>query len=60
MARILIVDDRAASRELERIMLQSFGHEVIEAVSGWEGITAALDADPDLVAGSGDAWARRF
>ncbi len=49
MVRILIVDDRPASRELERIMLESFGYEVVEASSGREAITAALQAVPDLV-----------
>ena len=49
MARILIVDDRAPSRELVRIMLESFGHEVVEASGGREGIVAALEAKPDLV-----------
>jgi CheY-like chemotaxis protein len=49
MARILIVDDRAASRELQRIMLESFGHEVAEASGGREAIGTALALNPDLV-----------
>ena len=49
MARILIVDDRPPSRELERIMLESFGYEVVEAGSGREAMVAALQAVPDLV-----------
>ncbi len=49
MARILIVDDRAGSRELERVVLESLGHEVVEASSGSEAIAAALPAIPDLV-----------
>ncbi|HEY7305374.1 MAG TPA: response regulator [Bryobacteraceae bacterium] len=49
MVRILIVDDRPASRELERLMLESFGYEVMEASSGREAIATALHAIPDLV-----------
>jgi CheY-like chemotaxis protein len=49
MARILIVDDKPASRELGRIMLESFGHEVVEASSGREAIAAALESAPDMV-----------
>lgn len=49
MGRILIVDDKPASRELERIMLESFGYEVIEASGGREAVEAALKAFPDLV-----------
>lgn len=49
MARILVIDDRPASRELERIMLESFGYEVMEAGSGREALAAASRALPDLV-----------
>jgi two-component system cell cycle response regulator DivK len=49
MARILIVDDRSSSREVERIMLESFGHEVVEADSGREALAVALETVPDLV-----------
>jgi CheY-like chemotaxis protein len=49
LARILIVDDKPASRELGRIMLESFGHEVVEASSGREAIAAALESAPDMV-----------
>ncbi|MGA8599024.1 MAG: response regulator [Bryobacteraceae bacterium] len=49
MARILIVDDKPASRELGRIMLESFGCEVLEASSGCEAVAAALQVVPDLV-----------
>lgn len=49
MGRILIVDDQAPSREQERILLESFGYEVMEASSGGEAVSAALEAPPDLV-----------
>lgn len=49
MARILIVDDKSSSRELERIMLESFGHEVLEASNGREAIEVATKGIPDLV-----------
>lgn len=38
MARILIVDDDAASQKLYRTFLQSEGHEVETAGSGLEGV----------------------
>lgn len=49
MERILIVDDQAPSRQQERILLESFGYEVVEASSGGEAASAALQAPPDLV-----------
>lgn len=49
MARILIVDDKSSSRELERIVLESFGHEVFEASNGREAIEVAMEGVPDIV-----------
>jgi len=49
MARILVVDDNPSSRELERIMLEVFGYEVVEASNCREAVTAALLSVPDLI-----------
>lgn len=49
MGRILIVDDKPASRELERLMLEFFGYEVVEASGGHEAVASALQTPPDLV-----------
>lgn len=47
--RVLLVEDTDDSRELFRVMLERFGHEVIEATNGKEGIQAAISHKPDLV-----------
>jgi two-component system cell cycle response regulator DivK len=47
--RVLLVEDTDDSRELFRIMLEDFGHEVIEATNGMEAVQAALSHDPQIV-----------
>ncbi|MFC4728992.1 response regulator [Coralloluteibacterium thermophilus] len=47
-ARILIVDDNAASRYATRRILSARGHATVEAATGGEALTLA-DADIDLV-----------
>ena len=49
MARILIIDDDAALREVVRISLESVHHEVVEAADGKEGVELALRQLPDLI-----------
>lgn len=49
MARILVADDRAASRELIRSMLESAGHDVDEAENGAEVLSHILEHTPDLI-----------
>ena len=49
MSRILVVDDKATSRELIRTVLESVGHTVSEAGDGREAVRVALDILPDLV-----------
>ncbi len=49
MARILHIEDDAANRLLVRKLLQSAGHEVIDAVDGLEGVRLAVAEPPDLV-----------
>ena len=47
--RILVVDDVAVNRELVKIMLSMFGHDLVEASSGAEAVECALHAPFDLI-----------
>lgn len=49
MKTILVAEDREASRELIRTLLEHSGYNVLEAVDGAEAIAIALDKVPDLV-----------
>lgn len=49
MKRILIVEDKATSRELLRTVLQNDGYQTVEAVDGEEAITKAHTEVPDLI-----------
>lgn len=49
MAKILIVEDSPDMRQLISDLLDSLGHEVIEAEDGLEGVKTALRALPDLI-----------
>lgn len=49
MARILVIDDDAAFRKTVRRMLQSGGHEVLEAGDGLAGVAAFKAAPTDVV-----------
>lgn len=49
MAKILIVDDNAPSRELIREVLQSPGTEIVEAGDGHEALAAIAGEKFDLV-----------
>jgi two-component system cell cycle sensor histidine kinase/response regulator CckA len=49
MATILVVDDRAANREIARATLDHGGHQVIEAFDGQQALTLAKSSHPDLV-----------
>jgi CheY-like chemotaxis protein len=49
MSKILIVDDNLANREILRMRLQKFGHEVIEAEDGEEAVQRALAESPNLI-----------
>jgi two-component system cell cycle response regulator len=48
-ARILIIDDDLASRELMTYLLQAFGHTLRCAHDGAEGLEAVRHEAPDLV-----------
>ena len=47
--RILVVEDHEDNRRIMRDLLTSSGYEVIEAVTGIEGVTAAETHRPDLI-----------
>lgn len=49
MALILIVDDDVNSRQLYTSLLTPFGHQVIEAADGKEGLDLARLRKPDLI-----------
>jgi len=49
MAKILIVDDDAALREVVRLSLESAAYEVLEAANGKEGVDLANRLLPDLI-----------
>ncbi|HSD50642.1 MAG TPA: response regulator [Candidatus Methylomirabilis sp.] len=48
-ARILAIEDHEDNRRILRDLLRSAGYEVIEAVTGQEGITLAESSCPDLI-----------
>ncbi len=47
--RILVIEDHAENRRILRILLASAGFEMIEAVTGEEGVAAAERERPDLI-----------
>jgi CheY-like chemotaxis protein len=49
MKRILIVDDKATSRELLRTVLEKQGYAIIEASNGEEALERTRSGAPDLI-----------
>jgi two-component system cell cycle response regulator DivK len=49
MKTILVADDKPSNRELIRVILESSGHQVIEASNGREAVDLALEHEPDLL-----------
>jgi CheY-like chemotaxis protein len=49
MKRILIVDDKATSRELLRIVLEKHGYAITEAANGEEALSKVRAESPDLI-----------
>ena len=47
--RVLSIEDQEDNRRIVRDLLTSVGYEVIEAVSGDEGVTMAEKSRPDLI-----------
>ncbi len=49
MARIVVVDDSGYARRMHRRILESAGHEVLEAASGSAGLETFFLEKPDVV-----------
>jgi two-component system cell cycle response regulator len=49
MARVLVIEDNPANMELMTYLLRAFGHSVLEATDGRQGMRAAQESRPDLV-----------
>jgi len=49
MARIMVVDDEPSVRKLVSRLLESLGHDVVEAQDGAEALARAGDAPVDMV-----------
>ena len=47
--RILVIEDQEDNRRILRDLLTSAGYEIIEAVTGEEGVTSAETQRPDLI-----------
>ncbi|HEX2051629.1 MAG TPA: response regulator [Actinomycetota bacterium] len=47
--RVLVVEDEDSVRELERLILEQHGYEVVEARDGLEGLAKAEFRRPDLI-----------
>ncbi len=47
--RILVVEDHEDNRRILRDLLTSVGYEIIEAVTGEEGVASAETGHPDLI-----------
>jgi len=46
---ILIVEDNADARDSLRLLLESLGHTVLEASNGLDGLSLALDHQPEVI-----------
>jgi len=49
MSTVLVIDDEAPMRKMLRTILESAGHQVIEAPNGLVGVKEFRDHKPDLV-----------
>jgi two-component system cell cycle response regulator DivK len=47
--RILVIEDQEDNRRIVRDLLTSVGYEIVEAVTGEDGVTAAATYVPDLI-----------
>jgi two-component system, cell cycle response regulator DivK len=47
--RILVVEDQEDNRRIVRDLLTSVGYEIVEAVTGEEGVSMAITHAPDLI-----------
>lgn len=49
MKRVLVVEDTEDNRQIVRDLLTSAGYEMIEAVTGEQGVAMAVEHHPDLI-----------
>jgi len=49
MAKILLVEDDPDTRELVRLTLELYGHDVTEATTAEDGVALACEVAPDLI-----------
>jgi len=49
MAKVLLIEDEHAMRQMYATMLKTDGHEVLEADKGMDGYTQAINNKPDIV-----------
>ena len=49
MPKVLVIEDEPDNRDLVRFVLEMAGHEVVEAVTGEEGLALAREARPNVV-----------
>jgi two-component system, cell cycle response regulator DivK len=49
MSTVLIVEDNEKNMKLARDVLQAKGYQVLEAVTGEDGVRMAIEREPDLV-----------
>jgi two-component system, cell cycle response regulator DivK len=49
MAKILLVEDDPDTRELVRLTLELYGHDVAEATTAEDGVAQARESCPDLI-----------
>ena len=49
MAKILIIEDEEATRNLYSTILSSEGQKLIQTAKGFEGVSLALKENPDLI-----------
>ena len=49
MAKILIIDDDPANRDILKVRLEIAGHQVLEATNGEEALPLSASSHPDLI-----------
>jgi two-component system cell cycle response regulator DivK len=49
MKRVLVVEDTEDNRQIIRDLLSSAGYEIIEAMTGGQGVAMAAEHRPDLI-----------
>lgn len=47
--RVMVVEDHADIRMMMKILLETYGFEVVEASDGYEAVEKALETTPDVI-----------